>query len=821
MLGRDRLGTSATAVRYRSRMGFDRRRRGAMVTAAAVASTALAAVTHNPSPAAALPAGFSDTAVAAVTTPTSIEQLPNDVVVVLEQDTGRVRLIDPASRVLSSTPALDLAVCQGSERGLLGFTHDPDFGRTGRVYVFYTRVAPEFPGGCVNRVSAFTMSGATIDPASEQVLIDNISSVNGNHNAGDVEIGNDGRLYVSTGDAGRDPRGDSGSAGSNDAARDLSLLNGKILRLDRFTGAPAPGNPLAGPGTVRCGSRGNTPATPRTQCQEIFAWGLRNPYRFAFDPNTSATRFFVNDVGQAAFEEVNAGRSGADYGWNVREGTCPRGVTVTPCAGPPAGLVDPIVAYGRELGTYVTAGAFVPDGVWPERFDGGYLFADGGSGRIWLRSGTGAVDFSAPVAQVPAGLADMAFVLEPDGYALWYTLNGSSQVRRIAPPRPAVSPASGPQVLQTLDVPVRAFDSRDTDPAAPIRGGTTRLLGLDAPAGATAALVNLAVVRPAGNMYATVWEPRTRRPASSNVNAPDGGVVANSSIVPVDDDGRILVNLRTTADLVVDVLGWFTEAPSATAAGRYVDVRPSRLVDTRAPAAPDNDYTVRVDGTVTDIVNVPVAGRNGVPDSGVSSVAFVVTGVSGSQPGPGHVTVFAGGVSPLQVSHLNVNGRTGGAPDRRANLVIAPLGSDSSVDVRLRTVDDVVLDVVGWFTDGTAASGTSGRFRLLPPTREVDTRVRLGFGPLGPGSAATLDPVSVPASASAIAQNLTMAPSSSAGYVAAYPATGTRPFVSNLNATATGQVRAALAVTPLAAGRERIFSLTGTQLVVDAFGYFE
>ena len=115
MLGRDRPGPSATAVRYRSRMGIDRRRRGAMVAAAAVASTALAAVTYTPAPAAALPAGFSDTAVAAVTTPTSIEQLPNDVVVVLEQDTGRVRLIDPASRVLSSTPALDLAL-DGIER---------------------------------------------------------------------------------------------------------------------------------------------------------------------------------------------------------------------------------------------------------------------------------------------------------------------------------------------------------------------------------------------------------------------------------------------------------------------------------------------------------------------------------------------------------------------------------------------------------------------------------------------------------------------------------------------------------------------------------
>jgi len=799
----------------------DRPRLVAIATIAAAALAAVTAVVPAPSPAAALPTGFADTAVAGISTPTAIEQLPNGAVVVLEQDTGRVRVIDPASGVLSPAAALDLAVCQGSERGLLGFTHDPDVARTGRVYVFYTRVAPEFPGGCVNRVSAFTMTGVTIDPASEQVLIDNISAVNGNHNAGDIEIGNDGRLYVSTGDAGRDPRGDSGSAGSNDAARDLSLLNGKILRLDRFTGAPAPGNPLAGPGTVRCGSRGNTPATPRTQCREIFAWGLRNPYRFAFDPNTSATRFFVNDVGQGAFEEVNEGRAGADYGWNLREGTCPRGVTAPSCAGPSAGLVDPIVAYRRSLGTYVTAGAFVPDGVWPERFDGGYLFADGGSGRIWLRTGAGTVDFAAPFARVSSGLADMAFVLEPDGYALWYTLNGSSQVRRIAPPRAAPSPASGPLVLQTLPVPVRAFDSRETTPVAPVRGGTTRLLALDAPAGATAALVNLTVVRPAGNTYATVWEPRTRRPASSNVNAPDGGVVANSSIVPVDARGRILVNLRTTAHLVVDVVGWFTDAPSSARAGRYVDVIPSRLVDTREPATTTNEYALTTDGAVTDIVNVPVSGRNGIPDSGASSVALVVTGVSGTQPEPGHVTVFAGGATPLQVSHLNVNGRAGGVPDRRANLVIAPLGANGSVDVRLRTVDHVVLDVVGWFTDATGPRGTSGRFRLLPPTREVDTRVPFGLGRLGPGATATLDPRSVPGSASAIAQNLTMAPSSSAGYVAAYPDTATRPFVSNLNATAPGQVRAALAVTPLAGGRERLFSLTGTQLVVDAFGYFE
>ena len=83
------------------------------------------------------------------------------------------------------------------------------------------------------------------------------------------------------------------------AARDLSLLNGKILRIT-LDGQPAPGNPLSGAGTEACATRGNLPSTPTTSCQELFAWGLRNPYRIAFDPNGGGDRFFINDVGQSS-----------------------------------------------------------------------------------------------------------------------------------------------------------------------------------------------------------------------------------------------------------------------------------------------------------------------------------------------------------------------------------------------------------------------------------------------------------------------------------------------------------------------------------------
>ena len=431
--------------------------------------------------------GFTESFVAAVDTPTAVESLPGGRVVVLEQNSGRIRLIDSSTGQLLPTPAAQLAVCGGGERGLLGFTHDPTFATSGRVYVFYTRSAPGTPGGCVNRVSAFVMSGDSINVGTEQVLIDNISSANGNHNGGDLEVGDDGHLYVSTGDAGSDPRGNSGSGGLNDAAQDLSLLNGKILRLDRFTGAPAPGNPLIGSGAVVCGNRGNTPTTPTTSCQELYAWGLRNPYRFAFDPNSA--RFFINDVGQSTREEINEGSAGANYGWNSREGQCPRGQN-PPCAGPPAGITDPISDYPRSIGTFITAGAFVPDGTWPGSLAGGYLFSDGGRGKVWLRTASGSIDYGSPILTGAFGLADMAFVDEPGGTFLYYTLNGSSAVRKLG-----IVAAPVPQTLQVQ---------------------VTGVAGV--PGNADAVVLNMTAVTARTAGFATVYPCGQRRPQASNLN---------------------------------------------------------------------------------------------------------------------------------------------------------------------------------------------------------------------------------------------------------------------------------------------------------------
>jgi glucose/arabinose dehydrogenase len=225
-----------------------------------------------------------------------------------------------------ATPALQIAanrICSNSERGLLGVAVDPQFATNQYIYLYYTFRRPG--GDCgqrtattpVNRVSRFVLPASkVIDPATETVLIDNIPSYNGNHNGGDVQFGRDGYLYVSVGDSGCDPVGDSGCAGANDAARDVNTLSGKVLRITKDGGIPAE-NPWQGAGTARCGSASNgaTPggsAAAGVRCQEVFAWGLRNPFRLAFDPNAAETRFFILDVGQDVWEEINEAKAGAD-----------------------------------------------------------------------------------------------------------------------------------------------------------------------------------------------------------------------------------------------------------------------------------------------------------------------------------------------------------------------------------------------------------------------------------------------------------------------------------------------------------------------------
>jgi glucose/arabinose dehydrogenase len=355
---------------------------------------------------------------------------------------GTVRVLE-ADGTLSAADALTLSVCTDSEEGLLGAAVDPGFATNGYIYLYYTHKAGDCASstGRFNRVSRFTMVGDTIAPASEQVLLDNLNIPAGNHDGGDLHIGNDGDLYVTVGDGGTNPRGGGGSAG-----QDLSLLNGKILRITTAGGVPAD-NPFVGAlNAMSCATAGvAAPTTAR--CTEIYAYGLRNPFRFAFDPNTTATRFFINDVGENTWEEVDAGGNGLNYGWSVREGFCANGST-TNCGPTPAGFTDPLTVYNHSSGcTYITAGAFIPNGLWAPAYDGGYLFADGGCGKVFLRTAAGTVDYGDPFALTSGTITDMAFLTQGGRTALYYVTNGTGRLHAItlplAPPLPPMPGGGG------------------------------------------------------------------------------------------------------------------------------------------------------------------------------------------------------------------------------------------------------------------------------------------------------------------------------------------------------------------------------------------
>ena len=394
-----------------------------------VPAFALAAILAASAAGAAVPAGFQDILVqGSLAGPTALAFTPDGRLLITRQ-AGVLRVY--AGGALLPTPALTLTgACTSSERGLLGVAVDPDFASNTFVYLYYT---VNKAGTCFNRVSRFILPGSNvIDTATEVVLLDNMHSTAGNHNAGDLQFGKDGYLYVSVGDGGCDYLSPFGCAGANQASRNQNTLSGKILRITRDGGVP-PDNPFLGSGTASC-KTGD--AGTGLKCQETFAWGLRNPFRFAMDPAALDVRFFINDVGQGAWEEIDLGAKGVDYGWNCREGA-----HVNPEAGPacspvPAGLVDPIFEYGHTSCGSITGGAFLPTGFWPSTHDGSYFYSDYNCGTIFElapQAGGGFVSSNFATALGASSAVHLVFGPYLGGTGLYYTnYQGGGQVRVIA-----------------------------------------------------------------------------------------------------------------------------------------------------------------------------------------------------------------------------------------------------------------------------------------------------------------------------------------------------------------------------------------------------
>ena len=328
--------------------------------------------------------------------PLAFESVPGRPERYVADKTGRVLLLDGDG--VGPDPFLDVSDRMMEpvswEQGLLGFALHPEFTDTHRYYVRYS--APRRPGTPSGYSHTFVLAEftATADlrdtvPGSERTILE-IPQPGRNHNAGAVEFGPDGHLYVAVGD-GNHGTGDGGRGHAND----WYLLNsggngqnltdnllGSVLRID----VDADADPYAVPP--------DNPLVGRSGLDEQYAWGFRNPYRMSFDGDD----LYVGDVGVDRFEEINRVRRGGNYGWNVREGSrcfsnrlamaalakltggersypaCP---TTTPAGDP---LVDPVVCYphrreGTELGAAVVAGYRYRGEAVPA-LEGGYVFGD-------------------------------------------------------------------------------------------------------------------------------------------------------------------------------------------------------------------------------------------------------------------------------------------------------------------------------------------------------------------------------------------------------------------------------------------------------------
>lgn len=385
-------------------------------------------------------------------------------------------------------------------------------------------------------------------------------------------------------------------------------------------------------------------------------------------------------------------------------------------------------------------------------------------------------------------------------------------------------------------VPARLWETRQSNGLLTVDGesqGTGRLgagatyslrvtgrAGVPA-SGVAAVALNVTAVDPSAPSFLTVYRSGAPRPLSSNLNLAPGRTLPNMAIVPVSADGRVDVyNHAGTTDVVVDVLGWFATTSD------FVGVSPTRVLETRsAPGLETIDGRQLGGGPLGPggEVDVRVAGRTGLPSSGVGSVVLNVTAVDPTAAS--FLTVYPADESAPNASNLNL------APGRTLpNLVVVRASGSGDVTVRNEFGQvDVLVDVLGWFPPGSTA------FVPVAPARVLETRPGVpggtadglanGVGRLGADATLPLQiagRAGVPTSgAGAVALNVTAVDPSSASFVTVSPAGASRPSASNLN-LAPGRTLPSMVIVPLPAdGRIDLYHFAGTtDLAVDVLGWF-
>lgn len=372
--------------------------------------------------AATLPSGFSETQVATgLVSPTAMQFAPDGRLFVSEQG-GRLRVVKDGA--LLAAPFLTVIANSSGERGLLGIAFDPAFSSNHFVYVYYTAASPAIH----NRVSRFTANGDVAVAGSEVVIfdLDNLSSAT-NHNGGSITFGPDGKLYIAVGE------------NANSAnAQSMSTVLGKMLRINKDGTIPAD-NPFY--------------ASTTGKNRAIWALGLRNPFTFAFDPAGGA--LFINDVGQSAWEEINDGVAGSNYGWPDTEGA-----TADPR------FRSPRYTYDHSAGVCaITGGAFYSPltAEFPASYARDYFFADYCGG--WIRQ----LDVSSgAVTTFATGISSPVDLKVSDSGALYYLARGTGSVYRVDYGATAPSITSHPSSVTAQPGAAATFSVRASGPA-PLR----------------------------------------------------------------------------------------------------------------------------------------------------------------------------------------------------------------------------------------------------------------------------------------------------------------------------------------------------------------
>ena len=370
--------------------------------------------------------------------------------------TGRLWVLTQAGQVMvfpndrdttTSSVFLDIrdkASRQGNEEGLLGLAFDPGYADNGHFYVYYSAAGPR--RSVVSRFSASSTDPNQADPSSELVLLE-VDQPFSNHNGGAILFGPDGYLYIALGDGGS--AGDPLGHGQNTAT-----LLGSILRIDVANATAQepyripPGNPFAGVTGAR---------------EEIWAYGLRNPWRIAFDPATG--ELWAADVGQNQYEEINVIEKGLNYGWNVMEGGH--------CFIEPAhdcnqtGLEFPVFEYSHQEGCSITGGQVYKGDRISELRDA-YVYADFCSGRIWGLRYNGAI-VTEQALLVDSSARISAIETDQSGNLLFLAFDGRIYQFTASEPEPtiaAIATAAGPSPTPTAtSLPPATGDAGPSSPA--------------------------------------------------------------------------------------------------------------------------------------------------------------------------------------------------------------------------------------------------------------------------------------------------------------------------------------------------------------------